>query len=117
MSAAPFTVIWDAQIPEGWTVPPSATFLRGAAERLGVAVREVQRYVMIEIPDTPRFRAYQQWTTTQDSTGLVGVMIVSLEAFRQGRGAEALLATTRCLHDTGRPALVWVHVCAPRYQQ
>ena len=116
-AAAPFTAIWDAQVPEEWTRRPSATFLRRAASHIGVAEGDIQRFVMVEVPDTPPFLAYQQWMTTQDSTGVVGVMVVSLEAFRQGRGAEALRATMRCLHDTGRPALVWVHVWAQRPQQ
>ena len=116
-AAAPFTAIWDAQVPEEWTRRPSATFLRGAAARIGVAATEIQRFVMVEVPDTPPFLAYQQWMVTQDSTGVVSVMIVSVEDFIKGRCAEALLATTRCLQDHGRPALVWVHVWAQRPQQ
>ena len=112
-----FTAIWDAQVPEEWTRRPSATFLRGAAAHIGVAEGDMQRLVLVEVPDTPPFLAYQQWMTTQDSTGVVGVMIVSLEAFRQGRGAEALRATRQCLHDTGRPAPAWVHVWAQRPPQ
>ena len=95
---------------------PSATFLRGAAAHIGLAEGDIQRFVMVEVPDTPPFLAYQQWMVTQDRTGVVGVMIVSVEAFIKGRGAEALLATTRCLQDHGRPALVWTHVWAPRQQ-
>ncbi len=71
---------------------------------------QVERHVVIEVPDFPMFWAYQQWLAEQPSHNLVGVTIVNQHDFITSRGQQAVRETIESLVSAGRPALFWVRV-------
>lgn len=101
------------EIPLEWRTPATCAMMNATGAQLGCPPSKVSRHIVVEVPDAAGFRLYQEWLSTQDSGGLVGVCCVNLGTFRAARGDPVLAATLRSLHETGLPLIVWARVWAP----
>ena len=115
----PYRVVNTSEIPEEWSRPTPPEARIRVSKTQGIPLSQLDRYIAIEVPDIPLFWQYHQWLVTGPfastlNTDIVPVVIVNRQDFIRQRGQDAFRQTLVSLIDTGRPALLWLHLWAKR---
>ena len=102
------------EIPEVWNQATRPETLAHIAAEYNTTVDRLERYTVVEVPETALTRAWVHWIHSQPGTGYVPPMLVNQNDSVAARGFGALMATLTSLQDTGRPLAVWGHVWTQR---
>ena len=114
MVAVGFRGFLANEIPEVWNQATRPETLAHIAAEYNTTADRLERYTVVEVPETALTRAWVHWIHSQPGTGYVPPMLVNQNDFVAARGFGALMATLASLQDTGRPLAFWGHVWTQR---
>ena len=114
MAAVGFRGFLANEIPEVWNQATRPETLAHIAAEYNTTVDRLERYTVVEVPETALTRAWVHWIHSQPGTGYVPPMLVNQDDFVAARGFGALMATLTSLQDIGRPLACWGHVWTQR---
>ena len=107
MAAAGFRGVQANEIPEVWNQATRPETLAHLAAEYNTTADRLERYTVVEVPETALTRAWVHWILSQPATGYVPPMLVNQNDFVAARAFGALMATLASLQDTGRPLAFW----------
>ena len=114
MAAAGFRGFLANKIPRVWNQAARPETLAHIATEYNTTTDRLERYTVVEVPETALTRSWVHWIHAQPGTGYVPPILVNQNDFVAARGFGTLMATLTSLQDTGRPLAFWGHVWTQR---
>ena len=114
MTTARFRGFLTSEIPESWNQATRPETQAHVLAKYNITADRLERYTVVEVPETPRTREWVLWIHSQPSTGYVPPMFANQTDFIALRGLAALTETLLSLPETGRPLPFWAHIWTRR---
>ena len=91
------------EIPEVWNQATRPEALAHIAVEYNTTADRLERFTVVEVPETAQTRAWVHWIHSQPEAGYVPLMLVHQNDFVAARGFGTLMVTLASLQDKGRP--------------